>query len=185
MKRGDNKRVKKVTGGAGSPAAASDVEKHGAAETTTDGKGQELVWRVAGSPGEAVGASWPRPSSRSSLRCPSREWFANIDNPRTRRAYRIDIHELMAFMGFARPEEFRKVTRAHVLAWRKGLGGARALGHNDPAKLAALSSLFEHLCDANAVTHSAQPPGLRLHTGRNGVLPVTWWFEGPATADFA
>jgi hypothetical protein len=39
----------------------------------------------------------------------------------TRRAYRIDIHEFMAFMGIGQPEEFRKVTRAHVLAWRKDL----------------------------------------------------------------
>ena len=41
------------------------------------------------------------------------EWFANIDNRRTRRAYRIDFREF-----------------------------------------AALSSLFERLCDANAVTHN-------------------------------
>jgi hypothetical protein len=45
------------------------------------------------------------------------EWFANIDNPRTRRAYRVDIHEFMGFLGIGQPEEFRIVTRAHVLAW--------------------------------------------------------------------
>ena len=39
------------------------------------------------------------------------EWFANIDNPRTRRAYRIDIHEFMGFVGIGRPEEFLIVTR--------------------------------------------------------------------------
>jgi hypothetical protein len=37
---------------------------------------------------------------------PEAEWFANIDNPRTRRAYRIDIHEFMGFVGIGRPEEF-------------------------------------------------------------------------------
>jgi len=31
---------------------------------------------------------------------------------------------------------------------------AAALRHHHPAKLAALSSLFEHLCDANAVTYN-------------------------------
>jgi site-specific recombinase XerD len=82
------------------------------------------------------------------------EWFANIDNPRTRRAYRIDIHDFMGFVGIARPEEFRIVTRAHVLAWRKDLEGRELGGATIRRKLAALSSLFEHLCDANAVTHN-------------------------------
>jgi hypothetical protein len=49
------------------------------------------------------------------------EWFANIDNPRTRRAYRIDFHEFMGFVGIETPEAFRIVTRAHVLAWPKDL----------------------------------------------------------------
>jgi site-specific recombinase XerD len=45
----------------------------------------------------------------------------NIDNPRTRRAYRVDIHDFMGFVVIKEREEFRKVTRAHVLAWRKDL----------------------------------------------------------------
>jgi hypothetical protein len=53
------------------------------------------------------------------------EWFANIDNPRTRRAYRIDIHEFMAFMGISQPEEFRKVTRAPPSAPRSRATRAR------------------------------------------------------------
>jgi hypothetical protein len=44
------------------------------------------------------------------------EWFANIDNPRTRRAYRLDINDFMSFVGIDRPEQFRTVTRAHVIA---------------------------------------------------------------------
>jgi hypothetical protein len=62
------------------------------------------------------------------------EWFANIDNPRTRRAYRIDIHEFMGFVGIGQPEEFRIVTRAHVLAWRKDLEGRELFGHHHPAQ---------------------------------------------------
>ena len=30
------------------------------------------------------------------------EWFANIDNPRTRRAYRIDVADFMAFVRACR-----------------------------------------------------------------------------------
>jgi integrase/recombinase XerD len=60
----------------------------------------------------------------------------------------------MRFTGIARPEDFRIVTRAHIIAWRdelarRGLGGA-TIRH----RLASLSSLFEHLCNSNAVTHN-------------------------------
>src|SRR5256714_8072858 len=52
---------------------------------------------------------------------PELEWFANLDNPRTRRAYRLDVREFTAFAGIQRPEEVRLVTRAHLIAWRKDL----------------------------------------------------------------
>jgi hypothetical protein len=58
------------------------------------------------------------------------EWFANIDNRRTRRAYQIDMRDFMGFVGIRRPEEFRIITRAHVIAWRKHLE-ARELGGAD------------------------------------------------------
>ncbi len=82
---------------------------------------------------------------------PEAEWFANLRNPGTRRIYQADIANFMAFVGIERAEEFRTVRRAHVLAWRKdlerrGLGGATIRG-----KLAALSSLFQFLCNEQAV----------------------------------
>ncbi len=82
------------------------------------------------------------------------EWFANIDNPRTRRAYRIDVADFMAFVGIQRPEEFRIVTRAHFIAWRRDLEGRGLSAPTIRRKLSALSSLFAHLCDSNAVTHN-------------------------------
>ena len=64
------------------------------------------------------------------------EWFANIDNPRTRRAYRIDVADFMAFVSIQRPEEFRIVTRAHFIAWRRDLRGTRAFcTHHPPQAL--------------------------------------------------
>ena len=42
------------------------------------------------------------------------EWFANIDNPNTRRAYVRDVKEFMEYTGIVEPKEFRDVTRAHV-----------------------------------------------------------------------
>ncbi|WP_374729779.1 tyrosine-type recombinase/integrase [Caballeronia humi] len=71
--------------------------------------------------------------------------------PRTRRAYRIDLQDFMSFAGIARPDEFRLVTRAHVLAWRNTLEERALSGATIRRKLAALSSLFEYLCEKNAV----------------------------------
>lgn len=85
---------------------------------------------------------------------PEVEWFANIDNKRTRRAYQIDLKDFMQFVGIRRPEEFRIVTRAHVIAWRKHLESRELAGPTIRRKLAALSSLFEYLCEQNAVTHN-------------------------------
>ena len=82
------------------------------------------------------------------------EWFANIDNPNTRRAYRNDLEEFLTFVGISSPEDLRLVSRAHVLAWRKDLERRELTGGTIRRKLAALSSLFEYLSDANAVTHN-------------------------------
>lgn len=82
---------------------------------------------------------------------PEAEWFANIDNARTRRAYQIDLHDFTAFTGIVQADEFRTVTRAHVLAWRKRLEARQLSGATIRRKLAALSSLFDYLCERNAV----------------------------------
>lgn len=85
---------------------------------------------------------------------PEVEWFANLSNPSTRRAYEHAVGDFMRFVGIARPEEFRTVAPAHIIAWRdalveRGLGGG-TIRH----RLALPASLFQHLCDRNAVTHN-------------------------------
>jgi integrase/recombinase XerD len=85
---------------------------------------------------------------------PEVEWFANIRNASTRRAYENAIKDFMLFTGIKRPEEFRDVTRAHVIAWRDDLGDRTLTGTTIRHRLAALSSLFQYLCDKNAVTHN-------------------------------
>src|SRR3954467_2346749 len=52
---------------------------------------------------------------------PEVEWFANLTNPQTRRTYENAVKDFMPFAGIVRPEEFRPVTRAHVIAWRDEL----------------------------------------------------------------
>ena len=87
---------------------------------------------------------------------PEVEWFANIRNRSTRRAYENAIRDFMRFTGIARPDEFRTVTRAHVIAWRDDLAQREDIqsGATVRHRLAALSSLFEYLCEKNAVTHN-------------------------------
>lgn len=82
---------------------------------------------------------------------PALSWFANIDNQQTRRAYQNDVEEFMAFAGIADPHAFRQVGRAHILAWRRDLELRALSGATIRRKLAALSSLFESLCEANAI----------------------------------
>jgi integrase/recombinase XerD len=85
---------------------------------------------------------------------PEIEWFANLGSKATRRAYETAIGDFMAFAGIRRPEEFRGVTRAHVIAWRDDLVRRELGGSTVRHRLAALSSLFEYLCERNAVTHN-------------------------------
>ncbi len=85
---------------------------------------------------------------------PEVEWFANIRNRSTRRVYENAIGDFMRFAGIARPQVFRTVTRAHVIAWRDDLARRELDGSTVRHRLAALSSLFEYLCEQNTVTHN-------------------------------
>jgi integrase/recombinase XerD len=85
---------------------------------------------------------------------PEVEWFANLSNPSTRRAYENAVKDFMRFTGIVRPEEFRTVTRAHIIAWRDDLVQRQLGGSTIRHRLASLASLFEYLCEKNAVTHN-------------------------------
>ena len=82
---------------------------------------------------------------------PELEWLANITNPKTRRAYKIDVSELSAFAGLKSPVEFRLVTHAHIIAWRKHLESSKLAASTIRRKLSALSALFDYLCEHNAI----------------------------------
>lgn len=103
------------------------------------------------------------------------EWFANIDNPRTRRAYQNDLEDFCGFVGLTGAEEFRAVTRAHVLAWRAQLETRGLAGATIPRKLAALASLFDHLLENNAVAggnpvHGVKRPRVETNEGKTPAL---------------
>lgn len=89
------------------------------------------------------------------------EWFANIDNPRTRRAYQNDLEDFCGFVGLTGADDFRAVTRAHVLAWRAQLETRGLAGATIRRKLAALASLFDHLLESNAVAGGNPVQGVK------------------------
>jgi site-specific recombinase XerD len=103
------------------------------------------------------------------------EWFANIDNPRTRRAYQNDLEDFCSFVGLTAADEFRAVTRSHVLAWRAQLETRGLAGATIRRKLAALASLFDHLLENNAVAggnpvHGVKRPKIETNEGKTPAL---------------
>src|SRR5271155_4133305 len=69
---------------------------------------------------------------------PEVEWFAKISNPNTSRVYEKAVKDFMRFTGIVRPEEFRTVTRAHIIAWRDDLAGRTLGGSTIRHRLGAL-----------------------------------------------
>jgi integrase/recombinase XerD len=104
---------------------------------------------------------------------PELEWFANLPNPNTRRAYRQDIEDFMAFAGLRQPEQFREITRAHVIAWRDQLVRQDLANDTIRRKFAALSSLYSYLCERHAVLHNPVLGVKRPRSmNREGVTPA-------------
>jgi integrase/recombinase XerD len=82
---------------------------------------------------------------------PELEWLANITNAKTRRAYKVDVAEFITFTNLKDHSALRTVTRAHVIAWRKDMESRKLAPTSIRRKLSALSSLFDYLCERNAV----------------------------------
>ena len=102
------------------------------------------------------------------------EWFTNLGNKGTRRVYQPVIRDFMRFTGITTPQEFRTVTRAHVLAWRDDLHSRTLAPATIRRHLASLSSLFDYLCEKNAVTHNpvdgVKRPPIESYKGKTPAL---------------
>ena len=98
---------------------------------------------------------------------PEVEWFADIQNPNTRDGYRRDVAQFMEFLGIKRPDQFREVGRAHVIAWRKTLVAQKLSPATIRRKLSAVSSLFEYLCERNSISHNPAAGVSRPKEGAN------------------
>lgn len=78
-------------------------------------------------------------------------WLGNIDNPNTKRSYQGTVEAFVGFCGIEQADELRLVTRAHVIAWRSDLEAQGLAPATIRQRLSAISSLFEFLCNENAV----------------------------------
>jgi integrase/recombinase XerD len=105
---------------------------------------------------------------------PEVEWFANLTNGNTRRAYRNDVLSFMRFVGIKNPEDFRSVKRAHVIAWRKSLEERKLSAASIRRKVSALSDLFSYLCEKNAIldnpVHGVERPKEGANQGKTPAL---------------
>ena len=118
---------------------------------------------------------------------PELEWLANITNTKTRRAYKVDVAEFIAFTNLKNQSELRTVTRAHVIAWRKDMESRKLAPTSIRRKLSALSSLFDYLCERNAVlgipVDGVKRPASNNNEGSTPALgdaQVRWLLEVPA-----
>jgi len=82
---------------------------------------------------------------------PEMEWLANITNAKTRRAYKVDVAEFLTFSGLKDHTALRGIVRSHVIAWRKDMERRALAPTSIRRKHSALSSLFDYLCERNAV----------------------------------
>src|ERR1700748_563002 len=82
---------------------------------------------------------------------PEEEWLANITNGKTQRAYKTDVREFIAYAGLHDYGELRSIVRAHIIDWRRDMEQRELEPATIRRKLSALSSLFDYLCERNAV----------------------------------
>ncbi len=80
----------------------------------------------------------------------------------------------MRFAGIHQAEEFRLVKRSHLIAWRKQLETRTLEASTVRRKLSAVASLFDYLCECNAVpfnpTDGVKRPNQGTNEGKSSAL---------------
>jgi len=103
-------------------------------------------------------------------------WLANFDSERTRRTYRAAVREFCAVVGAQSLQDLRSVTRAQVLHYREHLLKTKNATHRTVrSRLAALSSLFQHLVERQVLrenpVHGIKRP--RVNSERGETVEIT------------
>jgi site-specific recombinase XerD len=104
------------------------------------------------------------------------QWLANFSSACTRRAYAADVRDFAAFSGLQTQTELLQVARSHVLAWRHHMQAQGLSPSTQRRKLAALSSLLEHLVDEQLIptnpARDVRRPRLESHEGKTPALSL-------------
>jgi site-specific recombinase XerD len=104
------------------------------------------------------------------------QWLTNFSSACTRRAYAADVRDFAAFSGLQTQSELLQVARSHVLAWRHYLQAEGLSPSTQRRKLAALSSLLEHLVDEQLIptnpARGVRRPRLESHEGKTPALSL-------------
>jgi hypothetical protein len=81
------------------------------------------------------------------------EWLANITNLKTRRAYKEDVREFVAFTALQAYKGLRSVARSHIIAWRKDM--ERRVWRRPPFGASSLRCPRSSIISANATLSPA------------------------------
>ena len=82
-------------------------------------------------------------------------WLANFVSPRSKRTYQVAVQSFIAFHGIETPEElYSGIGQSHLIAWREHLTQSGASPRTIQNRLAAVSSLFKHLCERQVATRN-------------------------------
>ena len=96
-------------------------------------------------------------------------WLQNHRSPHTRRAYREDVRHFMRTFHIESREELRTASRASVIAWVRTMEQDGEMPRTVCRRLAALSSLFNHLVEQQLVAtnpvHKVKRPSVKQETG--------------------
>ena len=104
------------------------------------------------------------------------EWLDNlsIKSKGTARIYSFSINEFKEFVGIKKPEEFRLVTKKHILEWIHFLEKKRLSKPTIARKVASISSLFNYFTNANAVRDNpaigVNRPNVTSNTGKTPAI---------------
>jgi site-specific recombinase XerD len=77
--------------------------------------------------------------------------LANFISPQTKRTYTVAVREFIRFHGFESREALYAAKPAHLIAWREDMLKTGATAKTVRSRLAAVSSLFKHLCEHQLV----------------------------------
>ena len=104
-------------------------------------------------------------------------WLQGQLSVHTRRAYKEDVHHFMRTLRVTSQDELRQVSRAAVIAWIRAMEAEDAKPRTVRRRLAALSSLFNHLIEHHAATtnpvSSIKRPKVNRRTGVTKAFSAT------------